>query len=78
MLRDGTYVRMLVAPNTSMGTISGITIESGKTRFIFHHDPRFIDPIPDVYLFDFDVEECERPTDAEVQRINELVRRGTL
>lgn len=77
MLRDGAYVRLKDAPNTRMGTISGMKSEAGKLRFIFHHDPRFLNTIPDVYVFDYDVEECERPTDAQVRWINDMIQRGS-
>ncbi len=76
MLSDGMYVRLNIAPNTRMGTISQCTPEAGKVRFVFHHDPRFHDTTPDIYLFDYDVEPCQRPSDAEVERINELIKRG--
>ena len=77
MFKDGTYVRLVVAPNTRMGTISGGTTEAGKERYVFHHDKRFYDPISDVYVFDYDIEPCDRPTDAQVQTINALIKRGS-
>jgi len=77
MLRDGVYVRLKVAPNTRMGTISDATEEAGKVRFIFHHDPRFLNLIPDMCVFDYDIEECERLTDAEVEAISRMVKRGS-
>lgn len=77
MLRNGAYVRLKVAPNTRMGTISDMKSEAGKLRFIFHHDPRFMDAIHDVYVFDYDIEECERPTDAQVRAVNEMIQRGS-
>lgn len=76
MLKDGTYVRLTVAPNTRMGTVSAGTAQAGKERYVFHHDPRFVASTSDLYLFDYDVEECPRPSDAEVEQINALIRRG--
>ena len=76
MLKDGTYVRLIVAPDTRMGTVSSGTVEAGKEKYIFHHDQRFIDPISDLFVFDYDIEECSCPSDAEVNAINELIRRG--
>ena len=76
MLKDGTYVRLTVAPNTRMGTVSAGTAEVGKERYIFHYDPRFVAPISDLYVFNYDIEKCARPSDAEVEQINALIRRG--
>jgi len=75
-LDDGTYVRLLEAPNTRKGTVSGGVVEGANERYVFHHDKRFIDPLPDLFVFDFDIEEWQRPSDAEVQTINALIRRG--
>ena len=77
MFSDGMYVRLITAPNTRMGTISKGISEAGKIRFIFHHDERFIDRIPDLYVFNYDIEECERPSDETVNKINELIQRGS-
>jgi hypothetical protein len=77
MLKDGTYVRFVEVPNTRMGTVSEGTQEAGKEKYRFHHDERFIDSISDLYVFDYDIEECQRPSDAEVATINALIRRGT-
>jgi hypothetical protein len=74
MLKDGTYVRLVEAPNETMGTVSEGTQEAGKEKYRFHHDERFV---PDLYVFGYDIEECQRPSDAEVATINTLIRRGT-
>ncbi len=76
MLKDGMYVRMKIAPNTRMGTISKGRVEAGKMRYLFHHDPRFLDTTPDAEVFDDEVEECSRPSDAQVKLVNEMVQKG--
>lgn len=77
MLKDGTYVRLVVAPNTRMGTVTQGTVDAGKERYLFHHDKRFHDTIPDLYVFDYDIEICPRPNDEQVRAINALIKRGT-
>ena len=74
-LHEGSYVRLIVAPNTRMGTIS-MGIDEGMPCFVFHQDRRFGDTIPDMYVFDYDIEECERPSDDQVALINALAKRG--
>jgi hypothetical protein len=59
-----------------MGTISGEKLEDGDRVFLFHHDERFNDRLPDLYLPDYEMEECQRPTDSEVKQINMLISRG--
>jgi hypothetical protein len=76
MFPDGTYVRLLLAPNTRIGTVSEGTVEAGKEKYVFRHDPRVNDPLPAMYVFGFDIEACSCPSDAEVQTINALIKRG--
>lgn len=76
MLIEGMYVRFKDAPNTRMGTLSGMRDKNGKRQFLFHHDQRFHDTIPDSYVFEDEVEECQRPGDAQVHAINALVKRS--
>jgi hypothetical protein len=71
----GAYVRLIVAPNTRMGIISK-GVDEGKPCFVFHQDERFDDTIPDMYVFDYDIEECERPSDEQIALINALAKRG--
>jgi hypothetical protein len=78
MLKNGTYVRFVIAPNTRMGTVSQGTIDGGKERYIFRHDKRFLDTTGDhLYVFDYDIEVCPRPSDADVQAINVLIKKGS-
>ena len=77
MLHNGLYVRLVIAPRTRMGTISQVSHESGKTKLLFHHDERFRDRLPDLWLFEDEAEECLRPTDEEVKTIDKLIERGT-
>jgi hypothetical protein len=60
-----------------MGTVSGRTMEARKEKYVFHHDERLYDTLPDMYVFDFDFEPRVRPTDAEVRTINELIMLGS-
>jgi len=79
MLNNGSYVYHTMAPETRRGTISDATEEKGNTRFIFHLDERFSDAatFPDVYFYDYELVECERPSDQEIARINRLVELGS-
>ena len=72
----GQYVRMVVAPNTRKGTIIDTKLEHGHVEFLFQHDPRFDDRTPDFWVFESDIELCQRPSDAEVATINMLAKRG--
>jgi len=44
---------------------------------VFRLDPRFNDKLPEFFIHDGDVVECPRPSDAEVARINALVKAGS-
>jgi hypothetical protein len=72
LLSNGSYVRQIAAPPARMGTVSEAAMETGETRFIFHQDARLGDPVSDFYVFDFEIEECDRPSDAEAEEINRL------
>jgi hypothetical protein len=74
MLSDGMYVRFKDAAHTRMGTLSGMRDKNGRRQFLFHQDQRFHDTIPDSYVFEDEVEECQPPTDAEVHAINVLLK----
>lgn len=78
MLREGSYVRLVLAPNTRKGTITEVVLgDDGKTQFKFHHDERFRDTLPDIYRPEYDFEECDRPSDDEVELINKLIEYGS-
>ncbi len=70
MLKNGMYVRLKSAPATRMGRVSERTVESGRVKFMFHHDSRFLDPTPDAFVFEDEIEECARPSNAQVKAIN--------
>jgi hypothetical protein len=76
MLRDGAYVRMVLAPQTRRGTVHLAIDDKGEPQFLFRLDRRFRDDLPDFFICDGDVEECPRPSDEEVAAINALVERG--
>ena len=74
----GQYVRLILAPKTRKGTIIDTKTEHGHTEYLFHHDERFDDRVPDFWAEESDFEACARPTDAEVATINMLIERGSL
>jgi hypothetical protein len=77
ILPDGTYVRFAMAPNTRLGTVSGGKIDGSGVKYVFHHDKRIRGALKETpYVHDFDIEVCERPSDAEIATINELIKRG--
>jgi hypothetical protein len=73
----GQYVRMILAPNTRKGTITDSKIEHGNVEYLFHHDQRFDDRLPDLWVMESDIEACVKPTDAEVATINALAKYGS-
>jgi hypothetical protein len=78
MIQKGSYVRLASAPSSRMGTITEELLgEDGKLQFKLHHDERFKDTLPDIYLSAYEFEECVRPTDDEVKQINRLIVRGS-
>ena len=68
----GEFVRMLVAPNTRIGTIQAVQFRKDHLHFLFHQDPRITIRLPDIWLRDSEFEECKRPTEEEITRINNL------
>ncbi len=68
----GRYVRMVVAPNTRIGTIEAARFDRDHASFLFHQDPRIEFKLPDVWIRDTEVEECGRPTEEEVAKINDM------
>jgi hypothetical protein len=53
-----------------MGVVIAARYNKGDVSYLFHQDPRFSETLPDVWLLDSDLEECERPTDEEITLIN--------
>jgi hypothetical protein len=72
MFSDGTYVRLVLAPNTRKGTVTRQT----DGRYLFHHDQRFDDKITDFLVPEGDIEADRPPTDSEVTSINALIKQG--
>jgi hypothetical protein len=66
------YVRMVVAPHTRIGTIKAVRFDNDQVSFLFHQDPRLAFRFPDIWLQSSEVEECMRPTDEQVERINQM------
>ena len=43
----GQYVRLVWAPGTRLGTITATRGDEGSAEYLFHHDERFYDKLPD-------------------------------
>jgi hypothetical protein len=71
----GQYVRIVVAPDTRIGTIKAARFDRDHASFLFHQDPRLVYTIPDVWMQDSELEECSRPTDERVSMINNMTIR---
>ena len=70
----GKYVRMVIAPNTRMGTVKAARFDRDHVSFLFQQDARFADTFPDVWLPDSELEECARPTDEQVAATNNMTK----
>ena len=75
MLEKNRYVRRKV--DSRKGTIEGSCIEGERLQYLFCYDPRFLDALPDSYVFEDEVEPFDRPTDDEVEEINSFIKRGS-
>ena len=73
MLEEGSYVCLLEAPNTRKGTLHQQANHEGIVQFVFRQDPRFGDRLPDVFINEAEVQECQRPSETEVAKINALL-----
>jgi hypothetical protein len=73
MITDGSYVRMIIAPETRRGTIHIENDGRGVPRFVFQLDPRFAEKLADFIIDEGDIEECERPSDEEITLINRIL-----
>ncbi|WP_158789132.1 hypothetical protein [Granulicella sp. L46] len=72
MLKDGSYVRLVLSPQAGRGTIHDEINHSGEQQFLFRSDPRFSEQV-EMFIYDGDAEECARPDDAEILAINALL-----
>lgn len=68
----GQYVRMIAAPNTRIGTIQGARFDRDHVNLLFHQDPRIVPSLPDIWMQESELEECLRPTDEQVEMINNM------
>jgi hypothetical protein len=68
-----------MAPPSRRGIITDGEMHNGKMRYIFHLDPRFSDAATfgEVYFYEYEFVECERPSDAEIATINKLAKLGS-
>lgn len=67
----GQYVCMVVAPHTRIGTIT-VRFDKDHVSFLFHQDSRLAFRLSDIWLQSSEIEGCKRPTDEQVERINEM------
>jgi hypothetical protein len=76
MLKNGSYVCHVKARRTRRGTISDGVMHNGKMSYIFHLDPRFNDAnaFGEVSYWDYELVECERPSDYEIAEITRLLQ----
>lgn len=74
MLKKGDYVRLLIAPNTRIGTIEGSKTEAGEVLYLFRQDKRVLEEqdTPDCYVLERKLAVSQRPADAEIDILNRL------
>jgi hypothetical protein len=70
----GQYVRLVWAPKTHLGTVTAARGEDLSIEYLFHHDQRFDDKLPDFWALRSEIEECKRPTNSEVMAVNRLIK----
>lgn len=71
MLEEGKYVRLTDSPHM-FGTVHFGTKHDGKPGIIFRQDSRLAEKMPDAFiLHESEVEECSKPNDDEIKKINE-------
>lgn len=73
MLKDGSYVRMIIAPETRLGTLYAEVGPHGTPRLLFRLDPRLNEKLDDFIIDEADFEECERPSDEEIASTNRIL-----
>jgi hypothetical protein len=78
-LLPDAYIRLLIPPNNWTGTIDAVReSEMGKrTEYLFHLDERFKEQEEDFYVFEEEIEQCDRLTDAELAATNRTARHGS-
>jgi hypothetical protein len=70
----GQYVRLVRTPRTYLGTVTAFRRSKASVEYLFHHDPRFDDKLPDFRVFPYEIEACERTINSEVLAVNRLMR----
>ncbi len=71
----GQYVCMTVPPY-SMGTIKSARFHKGEANFLFQPDSRFSRTIPELWLLDSELQQCQRPGDDYVAMMNRKATEG--
>jgi hypothetical protein len=74
VLKKGDYVRLLIAPNTRIGTIEGSKTEAGRVLYLFRQDKRVLEEQQpaDCYVLERELAVSQRPSDAEIDILNRL------
>ena len=76
MFKKDDYVRVW-DQQSQVGTIEDVSRDTqNKVQYLFHKDPRLTDGLDDFYVHDPDIQLCERPSSAEIERLNRLARGG--
>lgn len=80
MIKKGDYVRLLIAPNTRIGTIEGSKTEAGEALYLFRQDNRVLEEqdTADCYVLGKELAVSQRPADAEIDILNRLRQSLTL
>jgi hypothetical protein len=73
MLKDGSYVRLVLFPETRMGTLHQFGQIGETPQFVFRLDPRFKEKLADFFVEEDDVQECERPSDDDINETNRIL-----
>ena len=73
-LLPGRYVRLVIAPNTRMGSVEGTRGEGGCQHYSFRHGRRFDDTLPDAWVYEDEIGPWGGLTDVEVAVINTVSR----
>ena len=58
----------------SLRTVTAARGEDLSVEYLFHHDQRFDDKVPDFWVLRSEIEECKRPTNSEVMAVNRLIK----
>jgi hypothetical protein len=72
----GQYVRLVFTPGVHLGTLTAARGDEVSAEYLFHHDQRLHDKLPDSWVLRHEIAECKRPTTSELMAINRLIKDG--